>query len=121
MGVGMTDATQLREALTVYDNRFEPQLSSAWEMALPRLAEAARTIALPILEQDEGLVERIASALFREHYGQNPSTDWYRFRYLAQAKAVLAALIPEKSLMGSGLPPKERGVIALEDLDKDSE
>lgn len=60
-----------------------------WAYAVVRrLNDAARLIALPILEQDPELVERIAGALY---YSPLKDLDpWHR----AQVMAVLAALIP---------------------------
>lgn len=70
----MTDATQLREAL----DRFDQNDDAGWDDVIETIADAARTIALPILEQDQEVVERIMVEL---ECGRN------------MALAVLAALI----------------------------
>lgn len=114
-------ATQLREALeeqerlcAVYDSwslsettdERALQMFAEFEPShLHRLADAARTIALPILEQDQELVERIAIRLlsFNLREPDRAAQIWegsgpiYRQGYLEQAHSVLAVLVPEDS------------------------
>lgn len=84
-------ARELREALDLFD--------SGRPYPRDRIADAARTIALPILEADADLLERIAVALLRWRFGEDPTPDWgldreHREVYWSQAQVVLAALIP---------------------------
>lgn len=92
----MTDrATQLREALdglVISGNAGDRHSLRADRLLI--LADAARTIALPILEQDQELVERITEVLFATRRNRRIKRSvWFTL----QAKAVLAALVPTEA------------------------
>lgn len=58
----MSDAAELREALEIYDRRFVEGKRDAYLVSTMRLADAARTIALPVLEGD-AVRQRMLAAL----------------------------------------------------------
>lgn len=98
-------ARELREALDRLENEIalhgdDEQVGfQKWLDDQSVICGAARTIALPILEADADLLERIAVALFRWRFGEDPTPDWgldreHREVYWSQAQVVLAALIP---------------------------
>lgn len=88
-------AAELRGALSTFDatERAKDTAGSLPTAAhIKVLADAARTIALPILEGDEGLVERIARLLSTiqgtvDEYGPDEIAGW--------SKQILAALIED--------------------------
>lgn len=88
-------ARELREALKLEAEGFHYA-----DRELDVVIDAARSIALPILEGDEELVERVAEAMYNERWGR----DFWRLDQVAgsirddwikKAKTVLAALIPD--------------------------
>lgn len=93
----MTDrAAQLREAYVFMKSRLDdggpPAVLVGWKAEV--VDEALRTIALPILEMDEELVNRIAKWLAQRNGWAYPED--LRIAE-AEVRELLAALIPEDS------------------------